>query len=138
MQEDVSGIRIIKACVREAYEKIRFGKANDALIKTQLRVLVIFAFMNPTINALMYLVVALICWIGAGQVQNGGVTPGTIMAAITYTTQMLNGILMLVMLFQNISKGMASWKRMKEVLHSEPELKDGGFHGDTPQSDKQF
>lgn len=42
MQEDVSGIRIIKACVWEAYEKIRFGKANDALIKTQLRVLVIF------------------------------------------------------------------------------------------------
>lgn len=46
MQEDVSGIRIIKACVRELYEKQRFGKANDTLIKTQLRVLVIFAFMN--------------------------------------------------------------------------------------------
>lgn len=53
MQEDVSGIRIIKACVREIYEKIRFGKANDDLIKTQLKVLVIFAFMNPIINALM-------------------------------------------------------------------------------------
>lgn len=56
MQEDVSGIRIIKACVREIYEKVRFGKANDDLIKTQLQVLVIFAFMNPIINALMYLV----------------------------------------------------------------------------------
>jgi len=41
MQEDVSGIRIIKACVREMYEKLRFGKANDALIRTQLKVLVI-------------------------------------------------------------------------------------------------
>lgn len=59
MQEDVSGIRIIKACVREIYEKVRFGKANDDLIKTQLQVLVIFAFMNPIINALMYLVVVL-------------------------------------------------------------------------------
>ncbi len=47
MQEDVAGIRIIKACVREIYEKVRFGKANDGLIKTQLRVPVIFAFMNP-------------------------------------------------------------------------------------------
>ena len=42
-----------------------------------------------------------------------------------------NGILMLVMLFQNISKGLASWKRVKEVLDSEPDLKDGGFDGDT-------
>ncbi|MGN0631292.1 MAG: ABC transporter transmembrane domain-containing protein [Ruminococcus sp.] len=41
LQEDVSGIRLIKACVREIYEKVRFGKANDNLIKTQLRVLVI-------------------------------------------------------------------------------------------------
>ena len=51
MQEDVSGIRMIKACVREIYEKVRFKKANDELIKTQLRVLVIFAFMNPVISA---------------------------------------------------------------------------------------
>ena len=60
LQEDVSGIRIIKACVREIYEKLRFGKANDRLIQTQLRVLVIFAFMNPLTNALMYLVVILL------------------------------------------------------------------------------
>lgn len=131
MQEDVSGIRIIKACVREFYEKARFGKANDALIKTQLRVLVIFAFMNPVINALMYIVVAIILLAGSFEVGSGGTTPGSIMAAITYTTQLLNGILMLVMLFQNISRGIASWKRVKEVLHSQPELKDGAFDGKT-------
>lgn len=129
MQEDVSGIRIIKACVRELYEKQRFGKANDTLIKTQLRVLVIFAFMNPVINTLMYLVVAVILLMGSYSVSNGHTTPGTIMAAITYTTQLLNGILMLVMLFQNISRGLASWKRVKQVLYSEPELKDGDFEG---------
>lgn len=133
MQEDVSGIRIIKACVRELYEKLRFRKANDDLIKTQLTVLVIFAFMNPVINALMYVVVAVILLVGSYQVGGGGATPGNIMAAITYTTQLLNGILMLVMLFQNISRGLASWKRVKEVLHSEPELKDGGFDGNTGQ-----
>lgn len=133
MQEDVSGIRMIKACVREIYEKARFGKANDALIKTQLRVLVIFAFMNPVINALMYIVVAVILLVGSFEVGEGGATPGNIMAAITYTTQLLNGILMLVMLFQNISRGLASWKRVKEILHSEPELKDGTFDGITAQ-----
>ena len=131
MQEDVSGIRIIKACVREAYEKARFGKANDELIKTQLKVLVIFAFMNPVINALIYVVVAAILVTGSFEVGSGKATPGNIMAAITYTTQLLNGILMLVMLFQNISRGWTSWKRVKEVLHSEAELKDGSFEGIT-------
>ncbi|MDO4354960.1 MAG: ABC transporter ATP-binding protein [Clostridia bacterium] len=131
LQEDVSGIRIIKACVREVYEKLRFGKANDEQIRTQLRILVIFAFMNPAMNALMYIVVVLILLSGSAQVTSGATTPGTIMAAITYTTQLLNGILMLVMLFQNISKGIASWHRVKEVLDSEPELKDGPHDGQT-------
>ncbi len=129
MQEDVSGIRMIKACVREIYEKIRFEKANSGLVKTQLRVLVIFAFMNPVINALMYIVVAVILFVGSFEVEGGRASPGSIMAAITYTTQLLNGILMLVMLFQNISRGIASWERVKEVLYSEPELKDGDFDG---------
>lgn len=127
VQEDISGIRIIKSCVRECYEKVRFGKANDALIKTQLRVLVIFAFMNPVINALMYLVVALILVVGSIEVGQGGTTPGNIMAAITYTTQLLNGILGLVRLFQGISRGAASWGRLEQILSSEVELQDGDF-----------
>jgi ATP-binding cassette subfamily B protein len=53
------------------------------------------------------------------------------MAAITYTTQMLNGILLLVMLFQNITKGLASWKRIREILDTQPELADGSFAGET-------
>lgn len=131
MQEDISGIRIIKACVREAYEKVRFGKANDDLIKTQLQVLVIFAFMNPVVSALMYISVAVILLLGSYDVSSAGTTPGDIMAALTYTTQLLNAILRLVMLFQNISRGHASWKRVKEVLDSKPELKDGEFRGET-------
>jgi len=131
MQEDISGIRMIKACVREIYEKLRFGKANDALIKTQLKTLIIFAFMNPVVNALMYFAVAVILLAGSVHVETGAASPGTIMAAITYSTQLLNGILMLVMLFQNISRGYASWKRVKEILDSAPELPDGGFDGNT-------
>lgn len=131
MQEDISGIRVIKACVREIYEKVRFGKANGELIKTQLKILTVFAFMNPIINAIMYIVVALILSEGSFQVEAGAVTPGSVMAGITYTTQLLNGVLMLVMLFQNISRGYASWKRVNEILDSEPELKDGCFDGET-------
>lgn len=133
MQEDVSGIRIIKACVREIYEKMRFGKANEELIKTQLETLIIFAFMNPLANALMYMVVAVILLAGSYEVGIGRTTPGIIMAAITYTTQLLNGILQLVMLFQNISRGFTSWKRVKNILDSEPDLKDGVFEGKTEE-----
>ena len=127
MQEDVSGIRIMKACVREAYEKTRFGKANGELVRTQLKTLVIFAFMNPLTNAIMYIAVTVILLAGSFSVRNGSATPGNVMAALTYTTQLLNGILMLVMLFQNISRGITSWKRVKEVLESVPELKEGSF-----------
>ncbi len=122
MQEDVSGIRIMKACVREAYEKTRFGKANGELVRTQLKTLVIFAFMNPLTNAIMYIAVTVILLAGSFSVGNGRATPGDVMAALTYTTQLLNGVLMLVMLFQNISRGLTSWKRVKEVLESVPEL----------------
>ena len=131
MQEDVSGIRIIKACVRETYEKLRFGKANGELVKTQLKILIIFAFMNPLTNMLMYVSVTVILLAGSFEVGKGSAMPGTVMAAITYTTQLLNGILMLVMLFQNISRGLTSWKRVKEVLESAPELMDGSFDGAT-------
>ena len=129
LQEDISSIRMIKSCVREMYEKVRFKKANGELIKTQLEVLVILAFMNPVMNILMNAVVVLILLFGSYQIGSGGATPGNIMAGITYTAQLLNGILMLVMLFQNISRGYASWKRVKEILHSENDLVDGEYDG---------
>jgi ATP-binding cassette subfamily B protein len=127
LQEDISAIRIIKACVRETYEKLRFGKANDDLIKTQLKVLLTLAFLNPLVNMVMNLSVAAILWYGARDVMEGAASPGSIMAAITYTTQLLMGIMMLMMLFQNISRGFISWKRLATVLHLEPEIQDGKF-----------
>ena len=127
LQEDISAIRIIKACVRETYEKLRFGKANDDLIKTQLKVLLTLAFMNPLVNMVMNLSIAAILGYGAKDVMEGAASPGSIMAAITYTTQLLMGIMMLMMLFQNISRGFISWKRLATVLHLEPEIRDGKF-----------
>lgn len=136
LQEDISGIRVIKACICESYEKLRFGKANGALVCTQLQMLTILTFMNPIINILIYVVVALILRVGAFEVAAGAATPGVIMAAITYTTQLLNGIMGLPMLSQNISRGFASWKRVKEVLHTEPQMQEGSFDGQTEQHGK--
>ena len=137
MQEDVSGIRIIKACVRETYEKLRFGKANTGLVKTQLKTLIIFAFMNPVVNALMYFGIALLLLAGAADVAVGTATPGTIMAAITYTTTLLNGIVGVVMIFQNFSRGIVSWRRIRELLDEEPQMADGSFevHGSSADQD---
>lgn len=129
LQEDISGIRIIKACVREVYEKLRFGRANDELIHTQLITLTIFACMNPIMFAIMNSAIVVLLYSGSRQIAFGGVTQGTIMAAITYTTQLLNGILMLIMLFQNISRGTASWKLVREILDTQPAMTDGGFDG---------
>ena len=134
MQEDVSGIRIIKACVKEVYEKLRFGKANDDLVKTHLTALFLFAFVNPVVNSIMYIAIAAILMIASYEAAGGGVTPGNIIAAITYLTRMLNGILMLVVLFQNFSRGSVSWKRVKEVLKMESNLKDGTFEGETEEN----
>ena len=136
MQEDISGIRIIKACVREISEKIRFGTANNELIKTQLKVLVIFAFMNPIVNIMIYIVIALIIKSGANQVILGSTTPGNVMASVTYCTQLLHGILMFVMLFQNISRGNASWQRIKEVLYANIDIEDGSFSKETKTKGK--
>ena len=127
LQEDISAIRIIKACVRETYEKLRFGRANGDLIKTQLKVLLTLAFMGPVVNMLMNLTIAAILWYGARDVLEGTASPGSIMAAITYTTQLLMGIMMLMMLFQNISRGFISWKRLAAVLHLQPEIQDGRY-----------
>ena len=134
LQEDISAIRIIKACVRETYEKLRFGKANDNLIRTQLRVLLILAFMSPVVNMFMNLTIAAILWYGAKNVMAGTASPGSVMAAITYTTQLLMGIMMLLMLFQNISRGFISWKRLAAVLHLEPEIRDGAYREAAEQS----
>ena len=125
MQEDITGIRIIKACVRELYEKTRFGKANEELIGTQLSVLILLSYMFPVMFIFMNIAVVVILYVGSFDVASGVSSPGNIMAAITYTTQLLYGILMLLMLFQTITRGMASWKRIREVLNTTTALPDG-------------
>ncbi|MCD7892607.1 MAG: ABC transporter ATP-binding protein/permease [Erysipelotrichaceae bacterium] len=125
MLEDISGIRIIKACVREIYEKLHFKKANEELVHTQLSVLIIFALMTPIMNIIMYVVVIIVLLVGNVQVSAGSTTPGAIMATITYTTQLLHAILMVVMIFQNVSRGIVSWHRLHEILEVTPQLQDG-------------
>lgn len=131
MQENVSGARVVKAYVKEEYEKDRFKTANDELVGTQLDVLLLFSYMTPIMNIILNVSVVAVIKIGAVQVGEGSVTPGNVMAAITYISQILNAVMRMTMIFQMVSRGVASGRRIKEVLDCEPSIAGGSFDGET-------
>lgn len=129
MQENVSGARVVKAYVKEEYEKERFGAANNELVGTQLDVLLLFSYMTPIMNIILNVSVVAVIQVGAVQVGAGSATPGNVMAAITYISQILNAVMRMTMIFQMVSRGVASGRRIKEVLDCEPSIVDGSFAG---------
>lgn len=131
MQENVSGSRVVKAYVREDYEKNRFSEANNELVGTQLRVLKLFSYMTPLMNIVLNISVVAIISVGSIRVQDGAVSPGNVMAAITYVSQIFHSIMMMVNIFQTISRGNASINRLNEVLDSTPTIIDGNFESQT-------
>ena len=131
MQENVSGSRVVKAYVKEDYETERFNKANDELVGTQLDVLLLLSYMTPVMNIILNLSVVAVIKVGGIQVMDGSATPGNVMAAITYCSQVLNAVMRMTMIFQTALRGVASKKRIIEVLNCEPAIKDGAYDGET-------
>lgn len=131
MQENVSGSRVVKAYVKEDYETERFNKANDELVGTQLDVLLLLSYMTPVMNIILNLSVVAVIKVGGMQVMDGSATPGNVMAAITYCSQVLNAVMRMTMIFQTASRGVASQKRIMEILNCEPAIKDGAYDGET-------
>ena len=131
MQENVSGSRVVKAYVKEDYETERFNKANDELVGTQLDVLLLLSYMTPVMNIILNLSVVAVIKVGGIQVMDGSATPGNVMAAITYCSQVRNAVMRMTMIFQTASRGVASQKRIMEVLNCEPAIKDGAYDGET-------
>lgn len=131
MQENVSGSRVVKAYVKEDYETERFNKANDELVGTQLDVLLLLSYMTPVMNIILNLSVVAVIKVGGIQVMDGSATLGNVMAAITYCSQVLNAVMRMTMIFQTASRGVASQKRIMEVLNCEPAIKDGAYDGET-------
>lgn len=128
VQENVTGARVIKAYVKEDYEGERFEAANSDLRDTNIKVGRIMAVMNPVLTVVMNAAIIAVIYIGGWQIQNvggTGMTAGTIMAAITYITQVIMSIMMVTMMFQSISRAMASVKRVNEILDTEPVITSG-------------
>ena len=122
IQENVAGIRVVKAFVQEKREKERFDEANRHLVDTQFNVQMMLSFLRPVMNIVLNIAVVGILYVGSVQVRQGTVGPGMVMAAITYISQILNGMMMLAMIFQTLSRGLASARRLGEVLDTESDI----------------
>ena len=135
VQENVSGARVVKAYVCEDFENERFANANDELCSVNYRVLKLMAIVTPVLHIVQNGAVIALLYIGAIDLNAGfgGMSTGTVMAGVTYITQVVNSIMMATMMFQSISRAMASGKRVREVLHTEPVIVRGDRVGvETP------
>ena len=128
VQENVTGARVVKAYVREDYEYERFRQANGELRDANLRVAKLMAVMHPVLTVVMNAAVIAVILIGGYEIDNvagTGMSAGTIMAAVTYVTQVIMSIMMVTMLFNSISRAMASIGRVGEVLDADPVIVSG-------------
>ena len=127
VQENVGGARIVKASVQEDYENARFAEANGALRSINYRVLSLMAVMTPVLILVQNLAVIAIIYIGGSSIASGvgGMSTGNVMAAVTYTTQVITSIMMVTMMFQSVSRAIASAARVREALDTEPVVVGG-------------
>ncbi len=127
VQENVSGARFVKAYNRESYEGQRFRNANGELRDVNFNVLKLIAVINPVLTIVQNFAVIAVIYVGGYsiRIQEAGMTTGSIMAAITYMTQIIMSIMMVVNIFQQISRATASSARIQEVLDTEPVVTGG-------------
>ena len=133
VQENVTGARVVKAYVREDHETERFRNANYELAETTYRVMRLLSIIMPMIMIVMNLTVVAVIVIGGFEIDGGVIKVGGIMAAITYLTMVLNSFFMVGMMSQSITRAAASTRRIKEVLSTEPVIKDGSV-SEAPKS----
>ncbi len=140
VQENVSGARVVKAYGQEEYEIKRFEGVNDELRDTNFKVLKIMALFGPVITLVMNFAVIAIIYIGGFQIhiENAGMSTGSIMAAISYVTQILMSVMMVSMMFQSVSRAMASAKRINEVIDAEPVIEGGDVTEGTGKATIEF
>ena len=124
MQENLSGIRVVKAFVRREYENERFGDANTQLFETQLKFTQLMSIFFPIIMALMNLGTVAIIYFGGLQVLAGVTSVGQIMAFINYMFGIMFPVMMMGMMGGQISAASASAKRIMEVLDTVPEVQE--------------
>lgn len=124
VQENVSAIRVVKAYVREDYEKKKFTKASGDIYKIFVKAENIVVTNSPIMQFTVYACILLICWFGAHYVINGELETGKLFALLTYCMSILMNLMMLSFVFVMISMSFASMRRVSEVLSEDSTIKN--------------
>ena len=122
IQENVSAIRVVKAFVREDYEKQKFSKAVDNLYNLSVKAEKIVGYNNPVMNLTVYGCMIAISWLSAQMIVGGIMTTGNLTSLFTYCMNILFSLMMLSMIFVMLSMSIASAKRIAEVLKEEADI----------------
>lgn len=124
IQENLSGVRVIKAFAREEHEEKRFDTVNSDLRSNSIRAMNLTTVTSPVMLLLLNIGTAAVLWFGGLESIAGDITVGEIIAVITYLTQMLSTLVMVSMLMMRLSRARASTDRIVEVLESTPYVQD--------------
>ena len=139
VQENVTGTRVVKAYVKENYECERFNNANDTLYNRNIKVATIMAFLMPIVTIIMSGSMIAVMFIGGTDIINNidefiklgdqynGLKVGDVIASIQYITMIISGFMMLAMMMQFMIRGLASVKRLNEILDTEPVINSGSI-----------
>lgn len=126
VQENLIGIRVVKAFVKEDHETQKFRDAAEGVRKTQVSAEKLLAYGQPAMQLVMFLCLVAVVWFGGRQIilGTGTMTMGDLASFITYVNQILMSLLMVAMIFVNVVLSSASAARVSEVLKEKPEITD--------------
>lgn len=122
VQENISGIRVVKAFVRENHEKKKFNKAADNLYKTFVKAESFLAFNTPTMMLVVYGCIVALSWFASHFIVSGSITTGNLTSMFSYVMSVLMSLMMLSMIFVMVSMSAASARRISEVLNEKADL----------------
>ena len=124
LQENINGIRVVKAYIREKYETNKFKKATESLKNMILKGEKIIIFVSPVMQMTVFGCILLLSWFGAKMIVVNELTTGQLTSLFAYTTNILMSLLMLAMMLVNIVFSRASGDRIVMVLDEEPSIKN--------------
>lgn len=124
VRENITNARVIKSFVREDYEKERFSKSNSDLKNATVSAMRVMITMMPMMMLFMNLTTVAVLWFGGKLVISSSMEVGDLTAFVTYITQILFSLMMVVMMFLQSSRALASARRIKEVLDTESDISD--------------
>lgn len=124
IRENLTGIRVVKAFVRDKFEGQRFNTANKDFMEITVRASRIVALILPAILLIMNVSIIAVLWFGGVQISQGEMQVGQIIAFINYLTQILSALLMVAFIFMAVSRAKASADRINEVLETNVDIVD--------------